>query len=75
MKMTVDEIKARVNRIFANSFSAQVYLVLKTDNGFELRIADIEDSTEPELRSMFSESVRGKTRNLFRAGEIVADKA
>ena len=58
MKMTVDEIKARVNRIFANSFSAQVYLVLKTDNGFELRIADIEDSTEPELRSMFSESVR-----------------
>ncbi|HAY73464.1 MAG TPA: hypothetical protein DCY31_06405 [Ruminococcaceae bacterium] len=55
--MTVDEIKAKVNDIFANSYSAQVYLVLKTDSGFELRIADIEDETEPELRTMFSENV------------------
>lgn len=56
--MTVDEVKAKVNGIFSVPYSAQVYLVLKTDNGFELRIADIEDSTEPELRSMFSENVR-----------------
>lgn len=58
--MTVDEVKSKVNGIFANPYSAQVYLVLKTENGFELRIADIEDSTEPELRSMFSESVRSQ---------------
>lgn len=58
--MTVDEIKAKVNGIFSNPYSAQVFLVLKTDNGFELRIADIEDSTEPEMRSMFSESVRSR---------------
>lgn len=56
--MTVDEVKSKVNGIFSNPHSAQVYLVLKTENGFELRIADIEDSTEPELRLMFSESVR-----------------
>lgn len=55
--MTVDEVKAKVNGIFSNPYSAQVYLVLKIDNGFELRIADIEDTTEPEMRSMFSESV------------------
>lgn len=56
-EMTVDEIKAKVNEIFSTSYSTQVYLVLKTENGFELRIADIEDSTESELRSMFSGSV------------------
>lgn len=58
--MTIDEVKTKVGGIFAKPYSAQVYLVLKTDNGFELRIADIEDSTEPELRSMFSESVRSR---------------
>ncbi len=55
--MTVDEIKVKVNGIFSKPYSAQVYLVLKTDNGFEMRLADIEDKTEPELRELFSESV------------------
>lgn len=58
--MTVDEVKVKVNGVFASPHSAQVYLVLKTDNGFELRVADIDDSTEPELRSMFSKSVRSR---------------
>lgn len=61
--MTVDEVKAKVSEIFSNPYSAQVYLVLKTDNGFELRIADIEDETEPELRTMFSENVRSRISN------------
>jgi len=56
--MTVDEVKVKVNEVFSNSYSAQIYLVLKTDHGFELRVADIEDSTEPELRTLFSECVR-----------------
>ena len=55
--MTVDEIKAKVKNVFSQPYSAQVYLVLKTENGFELRIADIEDATEPELRLLFSKSV------------------
>lgn len=55
--MSVDDVKSRVNEIFSNSHSVQVYLVLKTEHGFELRLADIEDSTAPELISMFSESV------------------
>lgn len=61
--MTVDEVKTKVSGIFSNPYSAQVYLVLKTDNGFELRIADIEDETEPELRTMFSENVRSRISN------------
>jgi len=61
--MTVDEIKAKVNGIFAKPYSALVYLVLKTDSGFELRIADIEDETEPELRTMFSENVSYRISN------------
>lgn len=61
--MKVDEVKAKVTGIFSSPYSVQVYLVLKTDNGFELRIADIEDETEPELRTMFSENVRSRISN------------
>lgn len=61
--MTVDEVKAKVDEIFSNPYSAQVYLVLNTDNGFELRLADIEDETEPELRAMFAEGVRSGISN------------
>lgn len=56
--MTADEIKAKVNGIFSDSYSSQVYLVLKIDNEFILRKADIENATEPEMRSMFADSVR-----------------
>ena len=55
--MTIEEIKAKVNGIFSESYSTQVYLVLKIEDVFELRIADIEDATEPEIRAMFSGSV------------------
>lgn len=55
--MTIEEIKAKVNGIFSESYATQVYLVLKIDDVFELRIADIEDATEPEIRAMFSDSV------------------
>lgn len=56
--MTANEIRARVNGIFSASYSSQVYLVLKTDNGFVLRKADIENATESEMRSLFTDSVR-----------------
>lgn len=58
--MTVDEVKARANGIISSFRSVKVYFVLKTDNGFELRIADIEDSTEDDMFSMFLESVRSR---------------
>ena len=41
--MIIEEIKAKVNGIFSESYSTQVYLVLKIEDVFELRIADIED--------------------------------
>lgn len=58
--MTVDQVKAKVNKIFSESCSAQVYLVLKSESGFELRLADIEDAAEEKIRSMFSEAVRSR---------------
>lgn len=58
--MTADEVKARVNEILSKQYSAQIYLVLKTENGFDLRIADIEDSIEPEMRLMFCERIRSR---------------
>lgn len=61
--MTVDEIKAKVKGIFSVSYASQVYLVLKTKTGFELRLACIEDATEPEMRSMFSDNVCSRISN------------
>ena len=61
--MTVDEIKAKINDVFSKSYSVQVYLVLKNGNQYQLRIADIEDATEPDIRSMFSESVQYRISN------------
>lgn len=61
--MTIEEIKAKVNGIFSGSYSTQVYLVLKIEDSFELRIADIEDATEPEIRAMFSDSVCSRISN------------
>ena len=61
--MTVEEVRAKINEIISGSFSAQVYLVLKTDDRFELRLADIADATEPDLRNLFSESVQAQISN------------
>lgn len=74
--MTADEIKAKVKGIFSDSYSSQVYLVLKTDNEFVLRKADIENATEPEMRSMFADSVRyriGNNEELSMCNLSVAD--
>ena len=74
--MTADEIRAKVNGIFSASYSSQVYLVLKADNGFVLRKADIEDATEPEMRSLFADSVRfrvGDNEDLSTCNLSVAD--
>lgn len=56
--MTTDEVKSKINQIFSVPYSSQIYLVLKQDDHFELRKADIEDVTEPEICTMFADSVR-----------------
>ncbi|MBO5715198.1 MAG: DUF4868 domain-containing protein [Clostridia bacterium] len=58
--MTIENVKAKIQEILSGSYSAQIYLVLKNENGFEIRLADIADATEPELRNLFSESVQAQ---------------
>ena len=61
--MAVENVKTKINGILSGSYSAQVYLVLKTEDNFELRLADFADATEPELRDLFSESVQAQICN------------
>ena len=51
--MNMDEVKENITSILTEPYSAQIYFVLKTDGGYELRLADIEDTTEPELQDYF----------------------
>ncbi len=52
--MTSDELKDAVSTVLGQSGSAQLYFVLKVNDKFSLRLADIEDeNTEPEIRELF----------------------
>ncbi len=57
--MTAEEIKTELNKVFEQPYTSQIYFVLKKDNDFCIKLADIESSkTEPELRALFTSSIR-----------------
>lgn len=57
--MTIEEIKAVIQDVFSGTYTSQIYFVLKQNDVFSLRLADIEStSTEPEIRLMFSEYIK-----------------
>ena len=52
--MTQDELKKAVSTVLEQSHSTQLYLILKVNDDFVLRLADIEDeNTAPEIQHMF----------------------
>lgn len=56
--MTIEEIKAVIQDVFSGTYTSQIYFVLKQNDVFSLKLADIEStSTEPEIRLMFSEYI------------------
>lgn len=56
--MTADELKDKISIVIASVHTVQVYLVLKNDGEFMVKLADIENETEPELRNLFAESLK-----------------
>lgn len=62
--MTIEEIKAVIQDVFSGEYTAQIYFVLKQNDVFSLRLADIESkSTEPEIRRMFSDHIKAVVLN------------
>ena len=52
--MTSEELKNAVSNVLGQPYSSQLYLILKVDGKFILRLADIEDEkTAPEIQQMF----------------------
>ena len=55
--MIDQNLNLKLKEIFGNEYTAQVYFVLKKDNKYEIKLVDIEDKDEPELREMFSKEI------------------
>jgi len=62
--MTIEEIKSVIQDVFSGKYTSQIYFVLKQNDVFSLKLADIEStSTEPEIRLMFSEHIKSAVLN------------
>lgn len=58
--MDVAKLRKTVGEILAQKNVAHLYMILKSDSGFELLLADLEDdeATEGSLRALFTERVK-----------------
>ena len=56
--MNAEELKNIVSLRVTSPRALQVFLVLKTDSGFVMRLADIEDKTEPEIQDLFEDYLK-----------------
>lgn len=52
--VTTEELKKQITEVFNESYSMQVYLLMKTGDDFELKLADVEDENAgPAMKDMF----------------------
>ena len=59
--MTAEELKITISTILNDVISQQIYFILRRDDTFILRLADIEDdSATPALKNMFVEYIHNK---------------
>lgn len=57
--MNIDELKIAINTVVDDTISQQIYFVLRKEDSFVLRLADIEDkTTASELERMFISFIR-----------------
>lgn len=62
--MDVEMLKSKIKEIIANPLIAQVYLLLKNENEFVLKLADLENNiTEPEVTNLFKDFVDSFVQN------------
>jgi hypothetical protein len=58
--VTLDELKAQVSAVIADGCGAEIYFLLDSDNGMQIKKADIDEVPQEELISMFVESITNR---------------
>lgn len=59
--MRIEEVKESIGSVLNDSYSMQLYFVLKRENQFVLRLADLEDdSAAPEVQALFTGNIRNQ---------------
>lgn len=59
--MKIEDLKANIDSVMNDSYSLQLYFVLKQDEQFILRLADLEDDfAAPELEALFTNYIRNQ---------------
>lgn len=61
--MIDEKIDDKIKQVFDEEYTAQVYFVLRNEGEFAIKLADIEDKDEPELRKMFSNDLMDRIVN------------
>lgn len=52
--MCIEKLRTNIQEVFSKSLIVQVYMLLKQDDEFVLKLANLEDNkTEPEVRNLF----------------------
>ena len=55
-----DNVKEKIGEIISDkACSIQLYLLLKKDGQYELKLADVEDVAAPELQQLFVSNLEG----------------
>lgn len=59
--MRIEDVKESIGSVLNDSYSMQLYFVLKREDQFVLRLADLEDdSAAPEVQALFTGNIRNK---------------
>ena len=59
--MRIEEVKESIGSVLNDSYSMQLYFVLKREDQFVLRLADLEDdSAAPEVQALFTGNIRNQ---------------
>ena len=57
--MEVEVLKSKIQSIFSKHTAVQVYMLLKQEDEFVLKLANLEDEkTEPEVRTLFESFIK-----------------
>jgi hypothetical protein len=59
--MKIEDLKANIDAVMNDSYSLQLYFVLKQNGEYVLRLADLEDdSAAPELETLFADNIKSQ---------------
>ncbi|MCQ2470414.1 MAG: hypothetical protein MJ147_00070 [Clostridia bacterium] len=74
--MDVESLKSYIQNVFSSTSTVQVYMLLKQDGIFSLKLANLEDEkTEPEVKNLFENFIKEHiiTNNNLEIRELSTD--